>query len=277
MKLSAQMNTEIDLLLDEVYSICITDGNKQDISYFEFHRGRYKRLLCSIKKLSIPKNTKILDIGSHYLHTSILLKKMGYDVYGMDVSPFWEFDYVIKRSNQFDIHKVVENQLESIDSLDNLQDNFGLVIFAEILEHITFNPISFWKKIHQAIQVNGVIYISTPNSLTLINIARALKKIFLLDGLGLGVSEIFSKVTYGHHWKEYSAKEVKNYFGSLSDDFKLVINKYYYKKYAWSNLNTSIFKVFSAIGNLSYFFRDELEVIIVVPTKNSWKLEKPTY
>lgn len=277
MKLSAQMNTEIDLLLDEVYSICITDGNKQDISYFEFHRGRYKRLLCSIKKLSIPKNTKILDIGSHYLHTSILLKKMGYDVYGMDVSPFWELDFVTKRSDQFDIHKVLENQLESIDSLDNLQDNFGLIIFAEILEHITFNPISFWKKIHEAIQVNGIIYISTPNSLTLINIARALKKIFLLDGLGLGVSEIFSKVTYGHHWKEYSAKEVKNYFGSLSDDFKLVINKYYYKKYSWANLNTSIFKVFSAIGNLSYFFRDELEVIIVVPTKNSWKLEKPTY
>jgi 2-polyprenyl-6-hydroxyphenyl methylase/3-demethylubiquinone-9 3-methyltransferase len=277
MKLSSQMNTEIDLLLEEVYSICITDGNKQDISYFEFHRGRYKRLLCSIKKLSIPKNTKILDIGSHYLHTSILLKKMGYDVYGMDVSPFWELDFVIKRSGQFGIHKVLENQLESIDSLDNLQDNFGLVIFAEILEHITFNPISFWKKIHQAIKVNGIIYISTPNSLTLINIARALKKIFFLDGLGLGVSEIFSKVTYGHHWKEYSAKEVRDYFGSLSDDFELVINKYYYKKYSWANFNTSVFKVFSAIGNLSYFFRDELEVIIVVPKKNSWKLDKPTY
>jgi signal transduction histidine kinase len=68
-----------------------------------------------------------------------------------------------------------------------------------------------------------------------------------------------------------------DYFGSLSDDFKLVIKKYYYKKYSWANLNTSVFKVFSAIGNLSYFFRDELEVIIFVPHKNSWKLEKPTY
>ena len=277
MKLTSQINTEIDLLLEEVYSICITDGNKQDITYFEFHRGRYKRLLCSIQNLSIPKNAKILDIGSHYLHTSILLKKMGYDVYGMDVSPFWGLDFVIKRSAQFGIHKVIENQLESVESLDNLQDNFGLVIFAEILEHITFNPISFWEKIHQAIQVNGVIYISTPNSLTLINIVRALKKILLLDGLGLGVSDIFSKVTYGHHWKEYSANEVKTYFSLLSDDFKLVINKYYYKKYCWTNLNAAIFKVFSAIGNLSYFFRDELEVIIVVPHKNSWKLEKPTY
>lgn len=269
--------TEIDRLLDEVYSICITDGNKQDITYFEFHRGRYKRLLCSIKNLSIPKNTKILDIGSHYLHTSILLKKMGYDVYGMDVSPFWELDFVRKRSAQFDIHKIIENQLETVNSLDNLQDSFGLIIFAEILEHITFNPISFWEKIRRVIQVNGVIYISTPNSLTLINIARALKKILLLEGLGLGVSDIFSKVTYGHHWKEYSAKEVKIYFNSLSDDFTLVINKYCYKKYSWTNLNAAIFKVFSAIGNLSYFFRDELEVIIVVPNKNSWKIEKPRY
>lgn len=277
MKLTSQINKEIDLILEEVYSICIIDGNMLDICYFEFHRERYKRLLHSIKNLSIPKNTKILDIGSHYLHTSILLKKMGYDVCGMDVSPFWELDFVIKRSSQFGIHKVVENQLENLESLDKLHDNFGLVIFAEILEHITFNPISFWEKIHRVIQENGIIYISTPNSFALINILRALKKIFLLDGLGIGVIDIFSNVTYGHHWKEYSASEVKTYFSSLSDDFKLVINKYYYKKYNWANLNAAIFKIFSAIGNISYFFRDELEVIIFVPQKNSWKLKKPTY
>jgi 2-polyprenyl-6-hydroxyphenyl methylase/3-demethylubiquinone-9 3-methyltransferase len=202
---------------------------------------------------------------------------MGYDVYGMDVSPFWELDFVRKRSEQLGIHKIIENQLETVNSLDNLQDSFGLIIFAEILEHITFNPISFWGKIRRVIQINGVIYISTPNSLTLINIVRALKKILLLEGLGIGVSDIFSKVTYGHHWKEYSAKEVKIYFNSLSDDFTLITNKYCYKKYSWTNLNAAIFKIFSAIGNLSYFFRDELEVIIVVPHKNSWKIEKPTY
>ena len=277
MKPTSQINKEIELILDEVYSICITDGNNLDICYFEFHRERYKRLLCSIKNLKISKNTKILDIGSHYLHTSILLKKLGYDVYGMDVSPFWELDFVKKRSTQFGINKIIENQLENLDSLDNLQNNFGLVIFAEILEHITFNPISFWEKIYRVIQDNGVIYISTPNSLALINILRALKKIFFLDGLGLGVNDIFSNVTYGHHWKEYSASEVKNYFSSLSDDFKLVIKKYYYKKYYWANLNAAIFKIVSAIGNASYFFRDELEVIIYVPQKNFWKLKKPNY
>ena len=115
MELTAQMNKEIDHLLEEVYSVCIEDGNKQDIAYFEFHRGRYKRLMCSIRKLSVPKDTKILDLGSHYLHTSILLKKMGYDVYGMDVSPFWELDFVIKRSAQFGIHKIIENQLKNME------------------------------------------------------------------------------------------------------------------------------------------------------------------
>ena len=65
------------------------------------------------------------------------------DIYGEDVSG---------------AKVIIENQLESVESLDNLQDNFGLVIFAEILEHITFNPIGFWQKIHQAIQVNGIIY-----------------------------------------------------------------------------------------------------------------------
>lgn len=277
MKLTTPINKEIDYLLDEVYSVCIEDGNEQDITYFEFHRERYKRLLTSLCSLSLPPNTKVLDIGSHYLHTSILLHKMGFDVYGMDVSPFWELDFVKKRCEQFGIHKIVENQLEQVESLDKFQDDFGLVVFAEILEHITFNPISFWKKIHQVIKTDGIIYISTPNSLTLINIVRGLKKIFMLDGIGLGVSDIFSNVTYGHHWKEYSAKEVKRYFNALSDDFKLVINKYSYKNYKWTSLNSSAFKVLSAIGNLSYFFRDELEVVIVVTGKRSWKLRKPSY
>ena len=277
MKLTTQINNEINFLLDEVYSVCIEDGNEQDITYFEFHRGRYKRLLSSLKKLSLPPKTKILDVGSHYLHTSILLRKMGYEVYGMDVSPFWELDFVKKRSEQFSINKIVENQLEHVESLNEFHDDFGLVIFAEILEHITFNPISFWQKIHQVIQPNGIIYITTPNSLTLINIVRGLKKIFLLDGIGLGVGDIFSSVTYGHHWKEYSAKEVKKYFNALSDDFKLVVKKYSYKNYNWTSLNSSAFKVLSAIGNSSYFFSDELELIIKVTQKKSWKLIKPTY
>ncbi len=277
MKLTYQKNNELDFLLDEVYSVCIEDGNEQDIFYFEFHRERYKRLLSSLKKLSLPPKTKILDVGSHYLHTSILLHKMGFDVYGMDVSPFWEIDFVKKRSAQFGINKIVENQLEQVDSLNEFRDDFGLVIFAEILEHITFNPIGFWEKIHQVIQPKGIIYITTPNSLTLINIVRALKKIILLDGIGLGVGDIFSSVTYGHHWKEYSAKEVKKYFNALSDDFKLDIKKYSYKNYKWTSFNSSVFKVFSAIGNLTYFFSDELEVIIEVSQKKSWKLVKPTY
>jgi hypothetical protein len=28
--------------------------------------------------------------------------------------------------------------------------------------------------------------------------------------------------TYGHHWKEYSAAEMRTYFSLLSDDFQVV-------------------------------------------------------
>ena len=40
-------------------------------------------------------------------------------------------------------------------------------------------------------------------------------------GGGLSVHDILHIRTYGHHWKEYSAREISAYFRALSPDFEI--------------------------------------------------------
>jgi 2-polyprenyl-6-hydroxyphenyl methylase/3-demethylubiquinone-9 3-methyltransferase len=88
-----------------------------------------------------------------------------------------------------------------------------------MLEHIAFNPVAFWRRIWQLLSDDGIIYVTTPNSFRVRALAKAVIRLMTFKGLGLPVEEILTVITYGHHWKEYSSKEIKTYFAQLSPDF----------------------------------------------------------
>jgi SAM-dependent methyltransferase len=43
---------------------------------------------------------------------------------------------------------------------------FDVIIFTEILEHLNFNPLPTLQKLHQGLDENGVLFLSTPNAET---------------------------------------------------------------------------------------------------------------
>ena len=219
---------------------------------------------------------KVLDIGSHYLHSSIILSEMGFEVDGMDVSEFWNLDFVEKRGEKYGINRIIENDLAILPGFQKVSDHYDLIVFTEIFEHITFNPIRLWQNLYRILKAGGIIYISTPNALALPSLVRTFKNLFFLSSIGISVHDIFSKVTYGHHWKEYTSKEIETYFKFLSDDFDVEIYPYNYKNY---NLKPPflIFKILSRIGNLTKKFADDLEVLVRLPQKKSWKIRPPKY
>jgi 2-polyprenyl-3-methyl-5-hydroxy-6-metoxy-1,4-benzoquinol methylase len=245
-----------------------------ETEYFAFHKRRYERFEGFLNNQFPPdsqsEKLKALDIGSHYLHSSMILADMGFEVDGMDVSVFWDMDFVKNRGSKFGINPIVENDLANMPEFQKIHDKYDLVVFTEIFEHITFNPIQLWKTIYQILKPGGKIYISTPNSLALANWARNFKNLITLQSIGITVDDIISKVTYGHHWKEYSAQEIKTYFQTLSDDFHVSINPYYYKEYELKSPYLA-FKILSRLGNLTKKFAEELEVIVEVKEKKSWK------
>lgn len=267
---------QIQDALAQVAAIVAESNHTSDINYFNFHKERYLRMIRTVTSLT-DQGAVILNIGSHYLHTSLLFKFLGYDVYSMDVGVFWELDFVQKRAGNYELKKIIENDLESFKSQETIADKYDVILFAEILEHITFNPVLFWKTIYTVLKPAGFIYISTPNSLNLYNIARTLGRILTFRGIGLPVEAVFSHVTYGHHWKEYSAHEIKSYFSRLSNDFLVHTSYYNYRKVMFGGFNSTLVSIFSFIGNLLYFFSDELEVIVKVRKTGNWKIEVPNY
>jgi 2-polyprenyl-6-hydroxyphenyl methylase/3-demethylubiquinone-9 3-methyltransferase len=195
----------------------------------------------------------------------------------MDVGFFWELDFVKERGTSHGLLEIIENDLETFESHKVISDKYDVVLFAEILEHITFNPVLFWKRVYSIIKSTGIIYISTPNSLNLYNIARTLARIITFRGIGLPIGSIFANVTYGHHWKEYSAREIKQYFHKLSDDFKVNTSFYCYREANFDGISSAVFSLFSALGNALYFTSEEIEALIIVEKRGNWKVESPEY
>jgi hypothetical protein len=58
-------------------------------NYFAFHEHRFERIADVVCPLIKPGGV-ILEISSHYLHSSLILIKLGFQVYAMDVEVFWE-------------------------------------------------------------------------------------------------------------------------------------------------------------------------------------------
>lgn len=262
--------SRIKIIESEIFEL----NQPSEVEYFRFHKRRYERfesfLSSHFPHNSRVKKPKVLDIGSHYLHSSMILSEMDFEVDGMDVSIFWDMDFVKNRGSKFGINPIVENDLANMPQFQSTHDKYDLIVFTEIFEHITFNPIQLWKTIYQILKPGGKIYISTPNSLALANWARNFKNLITLQSVGITVDDIISKVTYGHHWKEYSAQEIKTYFHTLSDDFRVTINPYHYKEHELKSPFLA-FKILSRLGNLTNKFAEELEVIVELKEKKSWK------
>ncbi|TAF49399.1 MAG: hypothetical protein EAZ62_09265, partial [Sphingobacteriia bacterium] len=83
----------IDTVLDQLAQEVKASGNDNDLSYFLYHRLRFKKMAESITR-RVPTGSTVLDTGSHYLHSAVLLTSLGYRVTCMDVSAFTQLDFV---------------------------------------------------------------------------------------------------------------------------------------------------------------------------------------
>jgi 2-polyprenyl-6-hydroxyphenyl methylase/3-demethylubiquinone-9 3-methyltransferase len=251
-----QVSESIDIVLSEI------SNYHDELHYFNQHAERYKKMLEKITEIASPGKI-ILDIGSHFLHQSMILSNLGYKIIAIDVPYFASLPKIQERAKKYNI------ELYSIPYFENgfdnkiKKDSIDIILFTEIIEHITFNPVVFWSEIGQVINKNGIIYLSTPNSMRLLNIISSIKNILLLRGIGLDYKSILGSITYGHHWKEYSAYEIKKYFKQVINPSKIEINYYHYRKiFDNKSIKSCLRYVVIKLGRFLKIFSDELEIVI---------------
>jgi 2-polyprenyl-3-methyl-5-hydroxy-6-metoxy-1,4-benzoquinol methylase len=257
----------------------LTSSGADDLAYFSLHELRFQAAARRVVEL-VPPDSEILDVGSHYLHLSSILSLLGYRVSAMDIPQHATLPFVSERAARMGItiHIVDEERFARGDFMGSEPDRFHAIMFCEILEHITFNPIAFWRRVHQLVRPGGLIYVTTPNSMKLLSVLGALWNLASMRRTGLSVTRIMQGATYGHHWKEYSASEIVEYFAWLSPDFRVQVRRLHYGRpneeiaRAIGPLRTALIR----LGNFTRYFADNLEAIITVPEKTQWRLVPPT-
>ena len=190
------------------------------------HAARFERTVTRLSQL-LPAGARVLDVGSHFLHHAACLSLLGFRVSGLDVSPFADLPVVRERARRYGIDNRAIERLDRGEFFPDESNAFDAVVFTEILEHVTFNPVLMWRRIYDLVKApGGFVFITTPNSLTPWKVASAIKRMSLRRGFGIAPEEILSTVTYGHHWKEYSAWEIRRLFELLSPDWNVRIAYY---------------------------------------------------
>jgi 2-polyprenyl-6-hydroxyphenyl methylase/3-demethylubiquinone-9 3-methyltransferase len=199
-----------------------------DVAYLEHHLERFINTFNRFDpQWDRQRGVKLLDIGAHWLHQAMVFKLGGYEVLAADLPVTLEMDSVQKLAEAHEIGLISYPDLAAPGCLDAIPaDSVNIVLMAEIIEHITFNPVEMWKEIYRVIAPKGRIVITTPNYYRTGGHAWQLTR--FLRGLGSEIStqEIVSLHTRAHHWKEFSMRELQHYFCLLSRDFDCVNCKY---------------------------------------------------
>jgi len=163
---------------------------------------------------------RILDMGAHWLHQAVLYTQDGFTVTAADFPETIEKNSIKNLASKHNINLFSYQDISTSDAFSHFPDNsFDVILFTEFLEHITFNPVELWKSLYRILSPRGRIIVTTPNYYYFPRRARAFIRMFSRMGGGLSVDQILNTYTYGHHWKEYSAREIKRYFEILSPDF----------------------------------------------------------
>lgn len=188
--------------------------------YLSDHYPRFRATLDEFRATWPQAGGRVLDVGAHWLHQSAMWRLDGFEVIAMDLPGTFQDARVRSLAGHMDIALLPCSDMERAHELAQIpDDSVDIVLFAEILEHITFNPVGFWRQVYRVLKPGGRIVVTTPNYYSWKG--RAWQPLRFLRGHGgsISVDEVLGTHTYAHHWREYSAREVTRYFKLISPDF----------------------------------------------------------
>jgi len=197
-------------------------GQSTDLDYLDVHFQRFDATRnLAMRRWKWPRAC-ILDIGAHWLHQSVLYALEGHQVIAADLANPLDSPQAREIAAAHGIRLLVFEDLSSESVFDSLPaDSVDVILFCEILEHLTFNPVAMWKAIYRVLRPGGRIILTTPSYYGLDSLGRRLLRFASGRGGGITVRDILRIPTNSPHWKEYSAREIRSYFENLSGDFRI--------------------------------------------------------
>jgi 2-polyprenyl-6-hydroxyphenyl methylase/3-demethylubiquinone-9 3-methyltransferase len=253
--------------------------HKRRKEYYDTHEDRYKYCVKKINDV-LSERGKIMDIGSKFMHQASMMSKLGHEVHAYDTKYITEIEEIRNIANKNDVKlKTISDLAKGKVAEDEDNDTFDALIMSEVLEHLAFNPLPMWKQLIKVLKPNSYIFISTPNSLNMKRRVVQTARILAGVGVGITVDGIFSTPTYGHHWKEYSIYEIKEYFGKIGIPKRNIeIDTYSYRPYhERGGIRYNLENILRKIGNKTDRYADEILATIQVPQPKPSVPSSPSY
>jgi 2-polyprenyl-3-methyl-5-hydroxy-6-metoxy-1,4-benzoquinol methylase len=211
-------------LLNELTLETVTDWFTPfhtDEPYLRIHFNRFKITRDFVLDRS-GSSEDILDIGAHWLHNAFFYANEGHRVHCVDAPNTMRKEGVQAAARAMDATLHVCKRLEFGDGVNEMdQNSIDTVLMCETIEHLAFNPIQLWTEIYRVLKPGGRIVVTTPNANQWSKRYTQLRRLLAGQGIGIEVAHVLDTGTFGHHWKEYTAGELSQYFAALSPDFRV--------------------------------------------------------
>ena len=216
-------------LIDEVSRVIGPDDSSLSQwyeSYVDSHRDRLA-FDVDIVTRHLPEGARLLEIGSVPPLFTGAIKKLGYDVRGVDILPE-RFASAIDRIGV----DVVNCDIES-ERLPFGDGSFDAVVFFEIFEHLRINPIFTLREMHRVIADDGALLLSTPNLRSL----NGLFNFVVRNKSYSCTSDVYAQYEklelLGHmgHVREYTFREVREFLQKVGFQLTTVIYRGKYQNF----------------------------------------------
>ncbi|MFH1602155.1 MAG: methyltransferase domain-containing protein [Candidatus Shapirobacteria bacterium] len=170
---------------------------KEEKKYFQIHQARYLFILQQLINYFPSQKLKILDVGCFPYHIAKILEDLGHEVWGI-CSPHEP----LEKKNV----KILNIEKEKFPFRKNF---FDLVLFNEIIEHLSCSPIPALKESLRVTKKGGLFFLTTPNVADLFN------RLALLSGKNIMYSLDYFRENngegsniYHRHNREYTPGEI---------------------------------------------------------------------
>jgi SAM-dependent methyltransferase len=174
---------------------------------------RFYQSLLILSQMKIDKETKVLELGSYpYFMSALFLEYLGGDLVGLQLPPVpipgqpYEKKNEIIRISNYRSGKAYQIPVAScnveLDEFPFESKSFDLVLCQEIIEHLLFSPVQMLCEIHRVLKSDGLMFLTTPNTL------RAAHTLAVIGGIN-PYDPYSSYGPYGRHSREYTLSELK--------------------------------------------------------------------
>ncbi|MBP7737803.1 MAG: methyltransferase domain-containing protein [Spirochaetes bacterium] len=172
--------------------------------FTNYLREDFKRFLYTLSLIPPDTAGALLEIGGNPYFTSTLVKK--FTKYSLVCTNFFgdqSGKYSERKSSKNDGEMVFEyynNNIEK-EELPFPPGSFDVILFCEVIEHLTMDPLYALINIHRVLKKGGTLILTTPNVNRLYNVASILA--------GININDTYSGYgIYGRHNREYSKNEL---------------------------------------------------------------------